>query len=624
MKITSRFAMFIGGKGRIRNALLLNLSLIGLTAIAALYVVLAAAIDKSFTALEDREVQGHIGRVTDFQKTRLRSMVARAKDWGIWDDSYFYAQDFNAQYEASNVNAESFQNALVDGLAIVRYRDGAARAFAFNREEGTEQPALAATLRRLATQPWFIRLFEKQDVVQSFVTFGGKPYVLAGSRLHRSDGTGVAPGFLVFIQQLDAENVTQALQVETRIDLISRLNETVVNKASDTIEIIEPFKGLNGQSIGAIRLNVKRPLTSAASELLLVTFAGVFLLIFFLLLVLNKRLKALVLNPVEQLHQHVSRIRVSGDLRAIEGPAPKNEFGALQTEFNRMAAELEQLRADVESQSFLLGKSQSAIGLVHNLRNCLSPVRVILETLDQGSVSPLPPQAARALSELADNSIDQIRREKLAVFLSAAHEHVGETYSNQRQHVREAARNLMTALDAIDAAAQNRSETRFDERCDLSSLLSHSANIARYAKAPAILVEVVSDGCIAARGNRILLTQVLENLVTNALESIRETGKGEGAIQLQALRDEPMASCTVIIKDNGAGFNADAAVRLFDRGYSTRTEKAGGLGLHWCANTIRAMGGHLSLESDGSGAGARATIKLPIWRDTQGLDQQAA
>lgn len=619
-----RLSAFLGRDERIRNALLVNLSLIGVAVGAALFLVLAAAIDKSFTALEEREVQGHIGRVTDFQKTSLRSMVARAEDWGIWDDSYFYAQDFNSRYEASNVNAESFQNALVDGLAVVRHRDRMMRAFAFDREKGVEQPSLAASLGNLVTKPWFVKQFEKQETIQTFIAFEGKPYVLAGSRLHRSDGSGASPGFLVFIQELNAANTAQALQVETRLSLNSRIDETAVKKHASAIEIAVPFKGLDGKTIGTIQLKVKRPLSSAASELLVVTFVGVLLLIFVLLMVLSVRLKVLVLNPVERLHQHVSRIRVSGDLRPIEGPAPNNEFGALQTEFNRMTSELQQLRAEVESQSFLLGKSQSAIGLVHNLRNCLSPVKIMLETLDQGSDSPLPPQASRALSELSDNSIDPERREKLAQFLSAAHDHVGETYSNQRQHVREAARNLMTALEAIDAAAQTHGETRFDERCDLRSLLSHSANLARYAEGPAIAVEIASEGYFAARGNRILLTQVLENLVANALEAIGEARTDNGVIRLQVLRDEPSARCIVTVADNGSGFSPEVASRLFERGFSTRFDKEGGLGLHWCANTISAMGGRLTLESAGPGQGACATIRLPLWNETQNMDQQAA
>lgn len=103
----------------------------------------------------------------------------------------------------------------------------------------------------------------------------------------------------------------------------------------------------------------------------------------------------------------------------MDDPAPPNEFGALQAEFNNMTTELQQLPSQLESQSFTLGKSQSAVGLMHNLRNCLSPVRVILETLDQTCGDTLPTHVPRALSELSNSSLDQERREKLVSFLSA-------------------------------------------------------------------------------------------------------------------------------------------------------------------------------------------------------------
>ena len=49
---------------------------------------------------------------------------------------------------------------------------------------------------------------------------------------------------------------------------------------------------------------------------------------------------------------------------------------------------------------------------------------------------------------------------------------------------------------------------------------------------------------------------------------------------------------------------------MFERGFSTRAMKSGGLGLHWCANAMLAMGGSLRLESDGGGLGARAVLTL--------------
>lgn len=610
---------------RVRNTLLLNLSMIGLVAAGALFFLLSAAIDKSFSALEERELQGHIGRVADFQKASLRSLTARSKDWGIWDDSYYYAQGFNADYEAANINLESFQNALVDGLVIVRFGDGAAKSFAFDRDAGEESPELAAALQAEVTNPAFVDRMRRHSEAQDFIAIRGQLYTIASVQLHKSDSSGTPPGFLTFIQKITSDKTDQVLQVPTDIDLGTHgVHDTTIDKRPNGIEIAMPFNGSDGKTIAEIHLHLKRPLTAAAKELLAITFAGVFILIVMLLVVLSRRVRTLVLDPVERLHKHVSHIRESGELQTMNAPAPENEFGALQSEFNRMTAELQQLRSQLESQSFTLGKSQSAVGLMHNLRNSLSPVRVILETLGQNNGDLLPAQASRALHELSDGTLEPERRKKLVDFLLVAHEHAGARDAMTRQQVREAARNLMTALDAIDSAAQSQRDTRFDERCDLAGLLSHSANIARYTEGMNITVDVQCDGHIAAAGNRVLLSQVLENLVTNALEAIREGGAQDGAIMLRATQDQVSGNCTISVADNGAGFEPGHATQLFERGFSTRTSKSGGLGLHWCSNTVRAMHGELRLESDGKGRGARAFINLPLWRDQAFQDQDAA
>ena len=66
------------------------------------------------------------------------------------------------------------------------------------------------------------------------------------------------------------------------------------------------------------------------------------------------------------------------------------------------------------------------------------------------------------------------------------------------------------------------------------------------------------------------------------------------------------------VRDNGSGFDAALAERLFQRGF---TSKAGGdtsgLGLHWCANAVAGMGGRILAESRGAGQGAEFHILLP-------------
>lgn len=599
--------------GRVGRTLLVNLSLIGIAAIALLFAVLGTTIASSFERLEQRELDGHLSRAADFQQRTLRTLDAKSKDWAVWDDTYRFGQDFNRHYVEANINAESFRNAIVDGMAVYRYADGAVRSYSFDRESGAARAPVAAGLAKIVSSPAFVSRVRAQNGAQGFVTIDGKLFALAANQLRRSEGQGVPVGFQLFIQQLTSVRAAQALQVDARVEPASAVTGTRIAKSGGAIAVTLPLQGIGAGPPGALELRLPRPLMEAMRQLLALTFVGVVLLVSAMLLFLRRRIKTLVLDPVERLHSHVESIRASGKLRALDEAMPANEFGALRDEFNRMTGELQTLRAELESHSFALGKNQSAVGLMHNLRNCLSPARVILENLETDGGVALPAQAAQALRELASDGVPAERRAKLAAFLEAAHSRLDDRAARQRQSVREAARSLAGGLAAIDSAGGERANIRFDEQCDLAALLGHSGNVARYAEGDTIKVAIDCEQRLAVRGNRVLLSQVLENLVANAVEAIRETGRADGVILLRAAAGSKV--CRVTVSDNGGGFAAEAAERLFERGYSTRTSKSGGMGLHWCANTVRAMGGELTLDSPGPGHGARATLQLALWQD---------
>lgn len=603
------------GRARIARTLLLNLAAIGILMAMALLVLLDNVIERIFAELEDREIAAHVARMEDFKKSNLVAIEARSKDWAIWDDTYRYAQDFNPAYEASNANADSFTNAMIDGLAVVRYGTGEVRSHAFNRETGEADPELAVQLEQVVSAPAFAMRVAARDAYQAFVPLGGRIYSLGAANILRSDRSGTSPGYLVFVLNVDDEQATEALQAPARIVLGETSRGTSIVKNDDHVTITTSLENGANQAIGQLVLTVERPLPAAASRLLGLASAVALLVILAMLGVLHWRVRQLVLRPMERLNAHLHSIRETGELSLLEAHHRDDEFGKVQNEFNMMTVELQELRAQLESQSFALGKSQSAIGLMHNLRNCLSPVRVILDLLEQEVDKPLPPHLPRALEELATPDADPARRLKLVEFLAAAHEQIGAQGASNRRAVREAARNLMNGLAAIDTAQRDTGDVSFEERCDVASMLSHAGNIVRFAEGLDVETEIDADQGAIVAGNRVLLSQVLENLVMNAIESLRAGAGAGGAIRFAAKVDEAGGTCRITVSDDGLGFDQEVAPRLFERGFSTRASKSGGLGLHWCANTVKAMNGSLTLESEGMGKGAHAQLTLPLWRE---------
>jgi signal transduction histidine kinase len=139
------------------------------------------------------------------------------------------------------------------------------------------------------------------------------------------------------------------------------------------------------------------------------------------------------------------------------------------------------------------------------------------------------------------------------------------------------------------------------------------------ARNHSVEVNLSSLKSISVAGHRVPLEQVISNVLLNAVEAIEESSVGSGCIDVSVesrSSEAGEAHCLLQIVDNGVGIAAESRDHLFERGFSTKPEGKRGLGLHWCANAIHAMGGKLSLESAGAGKGATALIVLPLHEPT--------
>lgn len=300
-------------------------------------------------------------------------------------------------------------------------------------------------------------------------------------------------------------------------------------------------------------------------------------------------------------------VRASGTLGLLTDKPRDDEIGSLVTSFNSMLRQLKDLREQLEVQSFTLGRSESAVAVMHNVRNALNPISTVLS---QGLGSGAPMDRAlfdRALGELASTEIPAARRQKLVAFLAAAIENVEQERADRREQIaigREALHHVLEIIGQQQEAAHERPPL---DACDITDIVAQNATIARYSGENSIAFSFPSKPHWVM-ANRVILSQVVGNLFANAAEAIAATGRGSGSIAV-TIHDRG-DSTEIYIRDDGEGFDPSTAPTLFQRGFSTRAHKSGGLGLHWCANSMLAMEGKLELVSDGKGTGAKAILTL--------------
>ncbi len=109
---------------------------------------------------------------------------------------------------------------------------------------------------------------------------------------------------------------------------------------------------------------------------------------------------------------------------------------------------------------------------------------------------------------------------------------------------------------------------------------------------------------IAADGAQ--LTQVLVNLVVNALQAMPDGGRL--TVRTRALDDH----VALIVEDTGSGMSQDTIAKLFVPFFTTKDVGEGtGLGLPVVHGIVTSHGGRLEVESS-PGQGARFAIELPV------------
>jgi PAS domain S-box-containing protein len=114
------------------------------------------------------------------------------------------------------------------------------------------------------------------------------------------------------------------------------------------------------------------------------------------------------------------------------------------------------------------------------------------------------------------------------------------------------------------------------------------------------------------RADALKLEQVLSNLIGNALKF---TPKG-GKVSI-VTRNEANRKLVIEVSDTGIGIPAEALSRIFspfEQGDSSIHPRYGGLGLGLsiARTLIKAHGGTLEVESEGSGQGAKFTVRFKI------------
>ena len=289
------------------------------------------------------------------------------------------------------------------------------------------------------------------------------------------------------------------------------------------------------------------------------------------------------LRLASQLHQSMTRISVrlkavAGDLEQEVGRleiTPQADLPVIQQQLDLVAdrirnvmQELNQARREAMRAERLAAVGELAAGVAHELRNPMTSVKLLIQTVQHRWKDAAPPETFDVVME-------------------------------------EIGRMESTIQGLLDFARPPRLQrARHDLRQIVRRAISLTEGRARHSSVS--LVTHFADEPVWVNADTEQLHQVCVNLLLNGIESM--TTGGEFDIHVEA--NESAALAYVRFEDSGAGIPDSVLPRLFEP-FVTSKDHGNGLGLAVSRRIVSNHSGRLRAENR-SGGGAALTIELPL------------
>jgi signal transduction histidine kinase len=289
----------------------------------------------------------------------------------------------------------------------------------------------------------------------------------------------------------------------------------------------------------------------------------------------------------------------------------------LEQRVEERTRELKEAQARLVDTAREVGMAEIASNVLHNVGNVLTSA-VISQEMMQKSVAALRlnrlKQATALLLEhredLADFLAPGARGGRLPDYLSGLTDELMGEQTRLMEDTEAMGRHIEHIRAIVQVQQTYAKSSLMTEECDLSQLIDDALRIQMVAlRRHGVSIRRELSAVPRMKVDKHKVLQILINLITNAKYAMDPIPEGERHLRVRLFAEGGRAHIQVV--DTGVGIAPEARERLFAHGYTTR--KTGhGFGLHSSALAAQMLGGRLTLESEGPGKGAVATLELPV------------
>ncbi|EPX58461.1 hypothetical protein D187_003933 [Cystobacter fuscus DSM 2262] len=312
----------------------------------------------------------------------------------------------------------------------------------------------------------------------------------------------------------------------------------------------------------------------------------------------------------------IENARLYADVQNAEA-ALRRSNDELEKHVEERTRELKRTQVRLVDAARAAGMAEIAANVLHNVGNVLTSavinLQMVRETMNASRLGRLK-QVTQLLDEhhgdLPGFFARDVRGAQLPGYLSA----LSEELLRERSSLQEGMAAMDKHIEHIRAIVQVQQtyahSTLVTEECDLGRLVEDALSLQRASlqrHGITVTKELAPVPKVCLDKHKVL--QILINLISNAKHAMNPMPEPQRHLRVRLDTEGNTARIQVV--DNGMGIMPEIRNRLFGQGFTTRTG-GHGLGLHSSALEARILGGSISLESEGPGKGATATLKIPL------------
>jgi len=592
----------------------------------------ALVMAPAFTKLEQDAAIRNLDRCQEAVDGIAESVSTLAFDYGAWDDTCQFLEDRNQAYRESNLST-SFHETTGNDLVAILTTSLEVVAFSCvdpDSHETVELPGLVQDLQKVGSV--FTDFSGTEDAKEGLVRTSHGLMIIASRPVVSSRREGPIRGAMIMGRFLNDDRIAEMCE-RTHCQMNVTALETAANSRpqdpavlaqssivefdEDTLQSSRALDDIHGSPVALLTLMSARPIAHQGkftkNAAMLCSLIGVLLMLLGTGIALRQR----VVEPLQTMASHAARVGIEDDLAARLNSDRSDEIGILARSFDLMVAHLAEARRETEESAHRAGMAEIASEVLHNVGNAVNTANccaeVIADRLNNSRLAGLE-KATSLLSEQASNAVhffgEDPRGPKLITYLVNL---TGALQKEQDENLSELQRLQETIRHIRDAIASQQSHARksdFRQRVDFRALLNETLLVNEaLQKQCGITVTINMPELPLLELNRSRVAQVLVNLEKNALLSMQSVPERTHELTLNVAVVEA-DTLQIEVRDTGTGFTSEIHERLFGQGFTTRKEGSG-LGLHYCVNVIREMGGDITAHSEGPGTGATFKITIP-------------